>query len=52
VKEAGLTGGCAKAKGNLLYTVASKVCLASCSESVHVQVGGGGGSGGGGDVEA
>jgi hypothetical protein len=25
IKEAGVTGGCPKAKGNLLYTVASKV---------------------------
>lgn len=25
IKEAGLTGGCAKQKGNLLYTVATKV---------------------------
>ena len=25
IKEAGLTGGCPKAKGNLLYTIGSKV---------------------------
>ena len=32
VKEAGLTAGCPKQKGNLLYTVASKVgaCVRAC----------------------
>jgi hypothetical protein len=45
VKEAGLTGGCPKAQGNLLYTVASKVCVDKGREGWRGEVGCGEGSG-------
>lgn len=37
IKEAGLAAtGCPKAKGNLLYTIASKVCICMYVAYVHV----------------
>ena len=30
IGEAGADGGCARTQGNLLYTVATKVCCLSC----------------------